>query len=56
MDAVQAYSDDPAAYAIASEQRSRGLQFYKEAKQFLDKENGKVTLANVQGLGVFYVV
>lgn len=53
---MQAYSDHPAAYAVASEQRSRGLQFYKEAKQLLDKENGKVTLANVEGLGVLYVV
>lgn len=55
-DFFQAYSDYPAAYAVASEQWSRGLHFYKEAKQHLDQENGKVTLASVQGLGVFYVV
>lgn len=52
----QAYSDHPAAYTVASEQWSRGLHFYKEAKQHLDQENGKVTLASVEGLGVLYVV
>ncbi|KAJ5577990.1 uncharacterized protein N7459_006954 [Penicillium hispanicum] len=50
-----AYSDYPEAYAIGAEQWSRGLHFYKEAKRLLDQEEGKVTAAYVQGMGVLYV-
>ncbi|KAJ5938124.1 hypothetical protein N7454_004466 [Penicillium verhagenii] len=48
------FSDYPEAYAVAGQAWSRGLQFYKEAKQHLDQSNGKVTVPYVQGLGVLY--
>lgn len=51
----QTYSDWPEAYAVGEERWSRGLQFYKEAKRLLDEEDGKVTIAYVQGMGVLYV-
>lgn len=53
---MKAYSDLPAVFAVASEQSSRGLHFYREAKKHLDKENGKVTLNSVEGMGVLYLV
>ncbi|KAJ5717368.1 hypothetical protein N7488_003014 [Penicillium malachiteum] len=50
-----AYSDYPESYAIASEPWSRGLQFHKEAKRYLEKEEGKISVSYIQGLGILYV-
>ncbi|KAJ5097012.1 hypothetical protein N7456_007733 [Penicillium angulare] len=47
-----AYSDYPEAYAISGQSWSRGLQFYKEAKNHLDRVEGKATISYAQGLGV----
>ncbi|KAJ5358861.1 uncharacterized protein N7496_011274 [Penicillium cataractarum] len=50
-----AYSDYPEAYAIAAEQWSRGLHFYKEAKRYFEKDAGKGKIATLQGMGVLYL-
>lgn len=55
MGSTQAFSEYPEAYAIGREQSSRGIHFYKEAKRLLDQKEGKLSLADVQGLGVMYV-
>ncbi|OOQ84351.1 C6 transcription factor [Penicillium brasilianum] len=50
-----AYSDYPEAYAIAAEQWSRGLHFYKEAKRYFEKDVGKGKIVTLQGMGVLYL-
>ena len=50
----QSYSDYHEAYAVADDPTSRGLQFWTEAKQLLDAEEGKVTIPTVQGIGIMY--
>ncbi|GKZ24284.1 hypothetical protein AbraIFM66951_011192 [Aspergillus brasiliensis] len=49
-----AYSDYPEAYAIPGDAASKGARFYEEAKRLLDKEEGRITLPTVQGLGVLW--
>ncbi|PWY86774.1 hypothetical protein BO70DRAFT_333218 [Aspergillus heteromorphus CBS 117.55] len=49
-----AYSDYPEAYAIAGDLASKGVRFYDEAKELLHKEEGRITLPTVQGLGVLW--
>ncbi|THC94082.1 hypothetical protein EYZ11_006452 [Aspergillus tanneri] len=51
---LQAYSDYPEAYAKAGDVSSRGSNFYDEAKRLLDKEEGRISLPTVQGLGVLW--
>lgn len=50
----QAYSDYPEAYARPGDAASKGARFYEEAKRLLDKEEGRITLPTVQGLGVLW--
>ncbi|RAL03229.1 putative C6 transcription factor [Aspergillus ibericus CBS 121593] len=49
-----AYSDYPEIYAIPGDPSSKGARFYEEAKRLLDKEEGRITLPTVQGLGVLW--
>ncbi|KAG2412986.1 hypothetical protein HFD88_010545 [Aspergillus terreus] len=48
------YSDYPEAYAVPGDVSSKGTHFYNEAKRLLDKEEGRITLPTVQGLGVLW--
>ncbi|KAK1148200.1 hypothetical protein N8T08_010846 [Aspergillus melleus] len=49
-----AYSDYPEACAKAEDPTTRGSHFYDEAKRLLEKEEGRITLPTVQGLGVLW--
>ncbi|KAE8375266.1 C6 transcription factor [Aspergillus bertholletiae] len=49
------YSDYPEAYAVPGDVSSKGAHFYDEAKRLLDKEEGRISLPTVQGIGVFWV-
>ncbi|KAF9895330.1 hypothetical protein FE257_000234 [Aspergillus nanangensis] len=49
-----AYSDYPEAYAVAGDVSSKGAHFYTEAKRLLDKEEGRISLATVQGIGLLW--
>lgn len=51
---MQAYSDYPEACAKAEDPTTRGSHFYDEAKRLLDKEEGRISLPTVQGLGVLW--
>lgn len=51
---VQWFSDWPEAMATHDDPTSKGLHFYTEAQTLLSKEEGQVSLANVQGLGALY--
>ncbi|KAL4894869.1 hypothetical protein BDV59DRAFT_175146 [Aspergillus ambiguus] len=48
------YSDYPEAYAVPDDVASKGAHFYDEAKRLLDKEEGRITLPTVQGLGILW--
>ncbi|KAF9895160.1 hypothetical protein FE257_000062 [Aspergillus nanangensis] len=48
------YSDYPEACAVPGDLTTKGEHFWKEAKRLLDAEEGKITLATVQGLGLMY--
>ena len=37
------------------ESDAQGARFYNEAKRLLDKEEGRITLATAQGLGVLWI-
>ncbi|KAE8349436.1 hypothetical protein BDV28DRAFT_141215 [Aspergillus coremiiformis] len=49
-----AYSEYPEAYAVPSDPLSKGAHFYEEAKRFLDKEEGRITLPTVQGIAILW--
>ncbi|PKY01065.1 C6 transcription factor [Aspergillus campestris IBT 28561] len=49
-----AYSDYPEAYAIPGDVASKGAHFFDEAKRLLEREEGRITLPTVQGLGVLW--
>ncbi|KAF5856375.1 hypothetical protein ETB97_007477 [Aspergillus alliaceus] len=49
-----AYSNYPEAYAVPGDPSSKGAHFYDEAKRLLDKEEGRITLPAVQGIGVLW--
>jgi hypothetical protein len=51
---LQAYSDYPEAYAVPGDLSSKGTQYYEEAKRLLEKEEGRITLPTVQGIGVLW--
>jgi hypothetical protein len=53
---AQAYSDFPEAYGRHKGEWSRGAHFYEEAKRLLDEQEGRISIVNVQGLCVLYVV
>ncbi|GAB1198566.1 hypothetical protein APSETT444_007892 [Aspergillus pseudonomiae] len=48
------YSDYPEAYAVPGDVSSKGAHFYNEAKRLLDKEEGRISLPTVQGIGVLW--
>ncbi|KAE8313847.1 hypothetical protein BDV41DRAFT_246749 [Aspergillus transmontanensis] len=48
------YSDYPEAYAVPGDVSSKGAHFYDEAKRLLDKEEGRISLPTVQGIGVLW--
>ncbi|RHZ47722.1 putative C6 transcription factor [Aspergillus thermomutatus] len=49
-----AYSDSLESDASSRDAAAQGARFYNEAKRLLDKEEGRITLATAQGLGVLW--
>ncbi|RLL94262.1 hypothetical protein CFD26_101717 [Aspergillus turcosus] len=49
-----AYSGSLESDASSREAAAEGARFYNEAKRLLDKEEGRITLATAQGLGVLW--
>jgi hypothetical protein len=41
--------------ASSRDTAAQGARFYNEAKRLLDKEEGRITLATAQGLGVLWI-
>ncbi|KAF4283405.1 hypothetical protein KXX16_007462 [Aspergillus fumigatus] len=52
---VNAILADACAYSDSLESDAQGARFYNEAKRLLDKEEGRITLATAQGLGVLWI-
>ncbi|KKK16277.1 hypothetical protein ARAM_003168 [Aspergillus rambellii] len=50
-----AYSDYPEVYGVPGDLTSKGSHFYEQAKRLLDKEEGRISLPTVQGLGVLWM-
>ncbi|KAL3478133.1 hypothetical protein BJX99DRAFT_108244 [Aspergillus californicus] len=50
-----AYLDQSAAGGISDSLLSKRTEFYEEAKRLLDKEEGRISLPTVQGLGVLWM-
>ncbi|GFF42399.1 hypothetical protein IFM58399_06596 [Aspergillus lentulus] len=50
-----AYSDSLDSDASSRDAAAQGARFYNEAKRLLDKEEGRITLATAQGLGVLWI-
>lgn len=48
--AHQMYTDNPAAFAEAGDNASRGTHFFEEAVRFWQLEEGQAKLTNLQGL------
>lgn len=52
----QAYFDYPDAHEDSIEEWPRELDFYEEAKRLLGEQEGRISIVNVQGLCILYVV
>ncbi|KAI9367655.1 hypothetical protein BJX61DRAFT_551200 [Aspergillus egyptiacus] len=50
-----AYADYQAGYGLPEDLASRRTEFYEEAKRCLHKEEGRISLAMVQGLGLLWL-
>ncbi|RMJ28952.1 Transcription factor [Aspergillus sp. HF37] len=48
------YSDYPETFAVYPDISSKGMHFYHEAKSLLEREEGRITVPTVQGLGSMY--
>lgn len=46
---AQFYCDYPEVFEDANDLESRGMHFYREAKQLFEQEDGRITIPTIQG-------